>query len=313
MYDDRPKEELLEEINILKERISVLEKLDSEHKAADNVLKNRSQALEASLEAISKSREILLNTLDENNKIRKDLEEKIEELKYSQNMLVQSEKMASLGRLISDISHEVNNPLMIISSHAQLALMTETEKLSSDVKNTLEVIIKECQRAADIMRRILKFAQPSKGEMKYVNISESVETVVKIVEKQFKIANIEINRSYPKKPIIVAIDNQLMQEVFMNILNNAKEAMPERGTVNISVGSEGNFLRIDFEDTGCGISEEDKKKILEPFFTTKEKGTGLGLSICYGIVKAHNGELKFESQLGKGSVVSILLPLGKAE
>ncbi len=288
--------------------IDNLNKEISERKNAENNLKRQSQELDASLKEMLKSREILTSMLDDNNKIRERLEESIADLKSSQNMLIQSEKLASLGRLISDISHEVNNPLMIISSHAQLALMPGS--VSGELKDTLELIVKECQRAADIMHRTLKFAQPSKGVTKETDICKSIDAVVSIIEKPFEMAKVEIKRDYPEKPVIISVDNQLMQEVFMNILNNAKEAMPDGGTITIAASLEGDFFRIDFKDTGCGIAEEDKKKILEPFFTTKEKGTGLGLSICYGIIKAHNGELKFESQLNKGSTATVLLPLG---
>jgi signal transduction histidine kinase len=100
-----------------------------------------------------------------------------------------------------------------------------------------------------------------------------------------------------------------MEEVFMNLMNNARDAMPEGGIIEITTSLEKDSMRIDFKDRGCGMSEEVMKRIFEPFFTTKEKGTGLGLSVCYGIIKAHNGELKFESEPGKGTTVTILLPL----
>ena len=101
-----------------------------------------------------------------------------------------------------------------------------------------------------------------------------------------------------------------MQEVFINLINNAAEAMPGGGVITITTSLEGDSLSIVFKDTGFGIPEEFKKRIFEPFFTTKEKGTGLGLPVCYGIIKAHNGEIKFESELNKGTTVSVLLPLG---
>ncbi|MCX5712834.1 MAG: ATP-binding protein, partial [Candidatus Omnitrophica bacterium] len=164
----------------------------------------------------------------------------------------------------------------------------------------------------DIIRRVLRFAKPSKGEVKEVNICQSVEAIVSIVEKQFKSAGIEIKRKYPKNPPLVSIDEQQLQEVAMNLLNNSKDAMPDGGTIAITVSLEKGHMRMDFKDSGSGMSEEVKDNILEPFFTTKAEGTGLGLSICYGIIKAHNGELKFESQLSKGTTATVLLPLGKA-
>jgi signal transduction histidine kinase/HAMP domain-containing protein len=267
-------------------------------------------AEDTALDSLSTAAAFVVQQAVMNKKLLKqsiELTQSIEELKRSQDMLIQSEKMASLGRIIADISHEVNNPLMIISSHAQLALMSGP--VSAELKDAMELIIKECKIASNIMRRILKFARPSKSETKETDIGKSIEAVVEIIEKQFNMVNVKIERNYPEKPVLVPMDDQLVQEVFMNILNNAKEAMPGGGVITIIASLERDFLRIDFKDTGSGMSEEVKRKIFEPFFTTKEKGTGLGLSICYGIVKAHNGELTFESQLNKGTTATILLPL----
>jgi len=234
------------------------------------------------------------------------LKQNFEELKKSQNMLIQSEKLASLGRITAEIAHQVNNPLMIISSNAQLSLMSGSG--SAESKDVLELIVKECKRASDIMHKVMKFAQPSKDKITEMYVRDVIEEIVSLIEQQFNMAHIDIKRNYPEKPIPISIDSQLMQEAFMNILNNAKEAMPDGGTITITISLEGDFLRIDFKDTGCGMSEEAKQKIFEPFFTTKEKGTGLGLPICYGIIKAHGGELIFESQLNKGFTATVLLP-----
>ncbi|MEI6862991.1 MAG: ATP-binding protein [Candidatus Omnitrophota bacterium] len=273
--------------------------------------KKAREELAQAFKAETKNREILTSMLDDNNQVRQKLEKSLENLKLSQDKFIQSEKLASLGRLISDISHEVNNPLMIISANAQFAIMSGS--VSDKLKDKLELIVKECQRAADIIHRTLKFAKPSKGEAKEVKIGDSLEAVVNIVKMQFEMAKVNIERNYPNIPVIISVDNQLIQEVFMNILNNAKEAMPDGGTIAIIVSLEGDFVRIDFKDTGCGISEDDKKRLFEPFFTTKEKGTGLGLSICYGIIKAHNGEIRLESQFNKGATVTVLLPLKGAK
>jgi signal transduction histidine kinase len=219
-----------------------------------------------------------------------------------------SQHLAQLGGLVAAMAHEVNNPLMIISGNAQLCLMEEIQ--SDAVKNNLKIIMEECLRAKNIIQRLLKFSRPSKGATKEVDINKIIEAVVGIVEHQFKLVNVEIKRNYQENLPLISIDEQQMQEVFMNFINNAVEAMPGGGVVTITTSLEGDFLRLDFKDTGSGMSEEVKKKALEPFFTTKEKGTGLGLAVCYGIIKVHNGEIKFESELNKGTTVSVLLPLG---
>lgn len=280
----------------------------TEQKRIEANLKKQAQELSASFNEAVKSRSILSSMLDDNNQIREKLERTIEELKSSQNMLNQSEKLASLGRLVSEIAHEVNNPLMIISGNAQLSLMSEP--LSEEVKNNLRIITEECQRAKGIIQRLLRFSKPSKGETKEVNINESIEKITGMVEYQFKLANVEIKRHYLKNPPLLKIDEQQMQEVFMNLMNNAKDAIPVGGSITIATSLEHEFLRIDFKDTGSGMPEEIKKKIFEPFFTTKEKGTGLGLPVCYGIVKSHNGEIYFESEVNKGTTATVLLPLG---
>jgi PAS domain S-box-containing protein len=217
------------------------------------------------------------------------------------------QRLAQLGELVADMAHEVNNPLMIISGNAQLCLMEEI--LNDGVKNNLKIITEECQKAKSIIQRLLKFSRPSKGEFKETDINKSIETVVGILEHQFKLVGIEIKRNYVKEPHFMLADEQQIQEVFMNLLNNARDAMPKGGIIEISTNLEREFMKIDFKDTGCGMSEEVKKRLFEPFFTTKEKGTGLGLSVCYGIIKAHNGEIKFESTPGKVTTATILLPL----
>jgi Signal transduction histidine kinase regulating C4-dicarboxylate transport system len=254
---------------------------------------------------------VIQQAIANNNLLKKavELARSIAQLKRSQNMLIQSEKLASLGKLVSEISHEINNPLMIISGNAQLSLLSE--ELSGNTKHTMELIMKECQRAKDIIRRVLRFAKPSKGDIKEVDICQTIEAIVSIVEKQFNLVAVEIKRQYLKSPPPVSIDEQQIQEVIMNLLNNAKDAMPKGGTIIVTTTLENGYMRIDFKDNGSGMPEDVIESIFEPFFTTKVEGTGLGLSICYGIVKAHNGELKFESQLNKGTTATMLLPLGK--
>ena len=255
-----------------------------------------------------KSRKTMISMLDDNNKIREELEKKLEELRQSQNMLVQSEKLASLGTLVSEMAHEVNNPLMIISGNAQLSLMENLEG-QPQLKESLEVIKEQCLRAKDIIRRLLVFSKPSKGEIKEANINESLDFVVKLLEHQYSLSNIKITKKYTASLPQIKIDEKQMNEVFMNLLKNSAEAMSAGGTITIVTSKEDGNIRVDFEDTGVGISEENMEKIFDPFFTTKESGTGLGLSVCYGIVKAHGGELRYESKPDEGTSASIFLPI----
>ncbi|MFA5099273.1 MAG: PAS domain S-box protein, partial [Candidatus Omnitrophota bacterium] len=222
--------------------------------------------------------------------------------------LEQKERLAQLGRLVADMAHEVSNPLMIISGNAQLSLM---EDIANDkVKENLSIIMKESQRAKDIIQRLLKFSRPSKGEIKEVDINKIVEAVCGIVEHQFSLINVTVNKSLAQGLPLVMFDEQQMHEVLMNLINNAKDAMPGGGMIEVRTSVDRDKVRIDIKDSGCGMSEEVRLKVFEPFFTTKEKGTGLGLSICNSIILAHKGELKVESRVGKGTVFSIILPGG---
>ncbi|MFH1094450.1 MAG: response regulator [Candidatus Omnitrophota bacterium] len=236
-----------------------------------------------------------------------ELKETHEKLKMHQQQLTQSAKLSALGKLVSDMAHEVNNPLMIISGNAQLCLMDEISK--EEIKNNLKIIVEECKKSKNIIQRLLKFSHPSRGQLKEKDINSNIESIVGIVEHQFNLAGVKIKRNYGRNLPLIFIDEEQLQEVFMNLLNNAKDAMGKGGEITVNTSGVDGRIRIDFSDTGCGMPEEAIKHIFEPFFTTKEKGNGLGLSVCYGIVKAHHGELTFESKTGQGTTASIFLPL----
>lgn len=221
------------------------------------------------------------------------------------------QRLAQLGTLVSHMAHEVNNPLMVISGRAQLSLMEEIH--NQELKENLDIIMSECQRAKDIIRRLLRFSRPSKGELKSVGINKTIEEVVDLIEHQFGLSNITIKRNFAKNLPQIVMDEKQMSEVFMNLLTNAFDAIEERGVIEITTALEGDFVRVEFKDSGKGIKKEILDRIFDPFFTTKTKGTGLGLSICYGIIKAHNGQLYFESIPDKGTKVIILLPFKQKE
>jgi len=235
-----------------------------------------------------------------------DLKKSHKELKSSQEQLLQSEKLASLGRLVSDMAHEVNNPLQIISGRAQLSLMSED--LTAEINENLKIVMDQCERAKDVIHRLLLFSKPSKGEMKEVNINHIVDFVTKLLEHQYSLSNIEIVRNYADDLRPVKVDEKQMHEVIMNLLRNSGEAMPEGGKISITTSQKEDKIQMEVSDTGIGIKKEDLTKIFDPFFTTKEHGTGLGLSVCYGIIKAHGGELIYASKPGAGTTATIFLP-----
>jgi signal transduction histidine kinase len=247
--------------------------------------------------------------LDDNNRARVELENKLEELKQTQSMLVQSEKLASLGRLVSDMAHEVNNPLMIISGNAQLSLLDGS--LSDDLKNNLNIIHEECNRAKSIIQRLLAFSRSSKGEQKSLDLNKSIEAVVALFQHQFNLSNFKLSLQLSSDLPPIIADEKQFQEVIMNFINNAREAMPGGGEIIIKTFLDGAYLKTEVKDSGVGMDQKTLARVFEPFFTTKEKGTGLGLSVCYGIVKAMNGKIDFDSRPHKGTTVSVCFPAAR--
>jgi two-component system NtrC family sensor kinase len=251
--------------------------------------------------------------LDWGRTLEKKVEERTQELTKMQAHLIQSEKLASLGKLAAGVAHEINNPLggILIYSHL---LLEDTPKDSPYYEN-LKKIAKETSRCKDIVKGLLEFARPKDPEMLQLDINAIVEKSLYIIEGQALFQNIKIEKELaPDLPKIVG-DSAQLQQVFMNIILNAAEAMNGDGTLTLRTQLNGNdkFIDIGFIDTGHGISEEDKKRLFEPFFTTKEvgKGTGLGLAISYSIIQKHLGTINVASEKGKGSVFTVKLPVNR--
>lgn len=242
--------------------------------------------------------------------LEKKVEERTRELTEMQAHLVQSEKLASLGKLAAGIAHEINNPLggILIYSH----LLLEEAKKNSPTQENLRKIVKETTRCKDIVKGLLEFARPREPEMTPVNINDAVDRSLSIMERQAFFQNIVIQKIYASLPRIIADGSQL-QQVFMNIVLNAAEAMGGNGTLTIKtyLDPKNDSIHIEFTDTGHGIREENMHRLFEPFFTTKEvgRGTGLGLAISYGIIQKHQGSINVKSQVGKGSTFTVVLPV----
>jgi len=244
--------------------------------------------------------------------IFKDLRERLKmerELREIQQALLQSEKLAAMGRLTSQIAHELNNPIYGIMNTLEL-LKTEIPP-ESKRRRILELSLSEIQRLSEMLRNMLSFSKPEEEKRRPIKIDELIEGILLVMEKQMRESNIQVETSFnPDIPEIMASTNQ-MRQVMLNILKNAKEAMPKGGTLFVRTSKEDNRILIHIEDTGMGVPEEIRDKIFEAFFTTKQKvkGVGLGLSVCYGIIKDHDGEIKVESEEGKGTTFTISLPI----
>jgi PAS domain S-box-containing protein len=218
----------------------------------------------------------------------------------------ESQRLAQLGKLASDMAHEVNNQIAVIATRTQVAKLRigKPEQVLED----LGIIADQCDQIKNIVKRLLLFSKPSRGDFKPLDVNTALKLVVRLVEDQFVQHGVRITVDFAEGLPAVKADEKQIQEVCMNLLRNAFEAMPDGGDIRVSTSLLLDAVQIDVTDTGSGISEADLKRIFDPFFTTKETGTGLGLSVCYGIVQAHRGELKYTSTLGRGTTAHLVLP-----
>lgn len=239
-----------------------------------------------------------------------DLERRVEErtrqLKEKQAQIIQAEKMAAVGRLAASMAHEINNPLQAITLHLQLIA---DEIQSPESEQQMNVVQQEFNRIAGIVERLLDFQRPQVGERQPIDILATLESILTLVDKQLERTGIDLVRRLPVDlPMVAAVENQ-MKQVFLNLVLNAAEAMPEGGILTIAACHEDDEIHIDFADTGPGLHEETAAHIFEPFFTTKSDGSGLGLAISHEIVANHDGTLVVANRPGGGAVFTITLPV----
>jgi signal transduction histidine kinase len=246
------------------------------------------------------------------NQMATELKKREEALKSAQAALVQSEKMSAFGQLSAGIAHEVKNPLAGILGYAQLALRKVDKE--NPLARQLEIIEKETKRCKAIIENLMKFARQEKAEFTPTDINQVVEDAVAIVDHQLTINKVKIEKRLTADlPKINGNGNQL-QQVLMNLMINAQQAMAEGGQVILTTHRAEDQVKIRVSDTGPGIPKEIQQKIFEPFFTTKPvgKGTGLGLSVSYGIIRDHAGQIRLESEVGKGTTFILTFPTLKA-
>lgn len=229
-------------------------------------------------------------------------------LQSMQLQLIQAEKLAAVGQLTAGIVHDVKNPLAVIKGLAEL--MLGSEKTPEEHQN-LNVIHESAVKANTIVTDLLKFARQSTPEKKLQDLRETVEAALRLTAYLTRKANIEVIKDLPERQVLMWYDSQQLEQVFINIIHNGIQAMPEKGTLRVSMVRSDNTVAISFQDTGIGIPAENLNRIFDPFFTTKPEGqgTGLGLSVSYGIISNHNGHIQVESTPGKGSTFTIILPV----
>ncbi|HID62589.1 MAG TPA: GAF domain-containing protein [Anaerolineae bacterium] len=235
----------------------------------------------------------------------------VTERRRLQEQLLQSEKLSAIGQMISGVAHELNNPLTTVMGFAQLL---QAEELGDQVKQDLEKISQAAERARRIVRNLLIFARQHKPGKKYVDINEIIQRTLELRAYQLKVDNITVTLELDERLPRTMADPYQMQQVFLNLINNAHQAMvADRGRGHLTVRSQmaGDTIQVTIMDDGPGIPEKDMRRIFDPFFTTKEvgEGTGLGLAICYGIVQKHGGRIWAESEVGRGTTFTVELPV----
>ncbi|MEK6742396.1 MAG: ATP-binding protein [Nitrospirota bacterium] len=222
--------------------------------------------------------------------------------------IVQAEKLTSLGQLAAGIAHEINNPL----ANASLGIQTLKRRISGDrmdgsVLDKLELVERNIDRAAGIARELLQFSRQQEVDVMPVHVNAVLRGTLTLLE--YKLKGVSVRQDLHPVPSVMG-DAGKLEQVFINVLSNAVEAMPQGGSMSIATSVEGSFVQVRVDDSGSGIPEELLSRVFDPFFTTKDvgAGTGLGLAICYGIVKQHHGTIELRSTAGKGTTVIIRLP-----
>jgi PAS domain S-box-containing protein len=264
----------------------------TERKRAEEALRESNRRLESALAA---------------------LHVKGDEVKAMSQQLWQAAKLAAVGELAASIAHELNNPLAIVSLRIE-SLLGQTSE-NDPRRRALEIVEQEVERMANLVANLLQFSRRGLPRVSTLDVSEDLVKTLELVQHHLRTRHIQVVQEFGTEVPMIQADRQQLRQVFLNLLTNASDAMPNGGTLTVRVerGSLNSrpALVVEFSDTGVGIAPENLPKVLEPFFTTKEegKGTGLGLAICRRAAQEHNGTIEVSSEVGKGTCVRITLPL----
>ncbi len=231
-----------------------------------------------------------------------------QQARYAQ-LALQTEKLTALGRMAAGIAHEINNPLAGILLYS--TNLIKKVPIEGSLREGLDVIILETMRCRTIIRDLLEFARDREPQKVKAHTNQIIERVLSILDNQFRLQRITVDKHLSSEIPENMIDVNKMEQVFVNLLLNAVEAIGTNGTVTVTtrLDREGGCELTEIQDTGCGIPAENLNKIFEPFFSSKPKGTGLGLSVSFGIVQSHGGDIHVESDPGIGTRFSIRIPL----
>jgi PAS domain S-box-containing protein len=228
-----------------------------------------------------------------------------------EEQMVQTEKLTSLGLLAAGVAHEVNTPLAVISNYIQM--LAKQIPADDPRQKTIDRIVKQTFRASEIVNNLLNFSRTGAAEFVEVNLNSVLEETLTLVQHPFKSAQVNVVKNYTEKlpPVLGSITR--LQQVFLNLFMNARDAMPGGGMIEVRTAAQNGSVEVEVTDTGSGIPPENLHRIFDPFFTTKAtgKGTGLGLSVSYGIIKEHAGKVDVRSAPGKGTSFRLEFPVAR--
>src|SRR2546430_8821183 len=289
------------------------ERLDNSRRALLHILKDSHK----SNLRLGDSRKAMIHIMGDLRETTQEMEEREQELREKQEQLVQAGKLATLGELTTGVAHELNNPLNNIGLFVGNVL--DQVRLGSfedaDVIEELENAMEQVRKATAIISHLRTFGRAAPVSLEAVDVDDVIERSLLLMQEQLRLRGIEIELDLSPETLIVLGNSIQLEQVFINLLTNARDALAEsRGkTIRIATTADANWIRIRFSDTGPGIPKELEQRIFDPFFTTKEvgTGTGLGLSITYSIVKEHRGNIGVEPHRGRGANFLIELPVIK--
>lgn len=236
----------------------------------------------------------------------------VEEIKSSQEQLLQSRKMASIGTFTSGIAHELNNPLNNISITAESLLLLHPDLFGTEANEMLQDILNQADRASQVVKNLLEFSRTERPFLTDLDMREVIEGTVRLVKNQIMVTGIKLEKQIEDELPTIRGKRQDLQQALLNIFLNSIQVMPTGGMISIRANkAPDGYIRVDIEDTGSGIKPADLEHIFDPFYTTKPvgEGTGLGLSLTYSIIRSHGGYIEVKSEVNKGTVFSIYLPV----
>jgi len=252
---------------------------------------------------------------DEFSELAVAMNHMMHQLAYRQELLMQAHKLKAVGTLTAGVAHELNNPINNIILTASM-LQEDFKELSEDeCVELVNDLVGQSERAQKIVRNLLDFARESEVELESHNVQDIIEETLQLATNQIKLSKVKIQGEMDDNIPAIYGDRQLLEQVFLNLVLNALDAMPDGGVLRIELlnTNDREFVAVKFEDTGVGIAKQHLRDIFDPFFTSKKaaKGTGLGLSVSLGIIHKHGGDIRVESEVGKGTVFTVLLPVAK--